>query len=298
MNKINIGEVTITRVEEMHGPILPPEQFFPDMPAERWQTYQSALVPDHLDIDGAMVQVAMQPWLVHSEGKNILIDTGVGSHKSRPAVDAWDHLETDFLATLAEAGAAPEDIDIVVNTHLHVDHVGWNTSWRDGQWVPTFPRAVYLMPEADFQFWNPENNGQIAGGVNQNVFEDSISPVYEAGQVQLWNGGHRIDGALELAPAPGHTPGSSIVKLSSGGQTVLFVGDLLHSPIQLFEPECNSCFCEDPEQAVISRREILTFAAENKALVLPAHFSGHGGFEVEVDGDAFAIRRWAEFSRL
>ncbi|MDQ0614829.1 glyoxylase-like metal-dependent hydrolase (beta-lactamase superfamily II) [Microbacterium sp. W4I4] len=298
MNEITVGDVTITRVEEMHGPILPPEQFFPSIPAAAWQEHRAGLSPDHLDDAGEMVQVAMQPWLVRSGGKTILIDTGVGSHKSRPAVDAWDHLDLDFVAALARAGAAPEDIDIVVNTHLHVDHVGWNTTWREGQWVPTFPNAVYLMPEEDFVYWNPETNPRVAGGVNENVYEDSVMPVHQAGQVQLWTGSHRIDDALELQAAPGHTPGSSIVRMDSGGRTVIFAGDLLHSPIQVFEPGHNSCFCEDPEQALATRHAVLTMAAETGALVLPAHISGHSGFEVEAAGDAFTITRWAEFSKL
>ncbi|HTN55295.1 MAG TPA: MBL fold metallo-hydrolase [Microbacterium sp.] len=298
MNEITVGDVTITRVEEMHGPILTPEQFFPSIPASIWEEHRSGLTPDHLDDEGEMVQVAMQPWLVRSGGKNILIDTGVGSHKSRPAVGAWDHLDLDFVAALARAGAAPEDIDIVVNTHLHVDHVGWNTTWRDGQWVPTFPNAVYLMPEEDFVYWNPATNPRVAGGVNENVYEDSVMPVHRAGQVQLWKGSHRIDDALELHAAPGHTPGSSIVRMDSGGRTVIFAGDLLHSPIQVYAPLHNSCFCEDPQQALDTRHAILSVAAETGALVLPAHISGHSGFEVEAAGDAFTISRWAEFSKL
>jgi len=296
MNDMKLGDVSVTRIEEMHGPIMPTAAFFPSMPQEAWQRHEAGLAPDHLG-DG-MVHVAMQTWLLRSEGRTILIDTGVGNDKSRPAVEAWDHLGLDYLGALARAGVRPDDVDLVVNTHLHVDHVGWNTRLVDGQWVPTFPNATYLMPRADFLFWDPANNGNLAGGVNENVFEDSVAPVHAAGQVQLWESSHRIDANLTLEAAPGHTPGSSVLKLSSGDDRALFAGDLIHTPLQVMESGHNSCFCADPAAAVATRRRLLGWAADRHALVLPAHLSGHGALEVEHRGDAFAIKQWAPFSRL
>ena len=298
MNELTFGDVTITRIQEMHGPIMPPEQFFPTIPASAWEEQASWLVPDHLDAPHEWVQVAMQTWLVRSGGKTILVDTGVGNGKSRPAVEVWDHLSLDYLGTLAAAGVTPDDVDIVVNTHLHVDHVGWNTVFRDGEWVPTFPRATYLMPRADFEFWNPANNPNITGGVNENVYEDSVAPVYRAGQVQLWEGRHVIDESLTLEAAPGHTPGSSVIKLISGGDRALLAGDLMHTPLQVSHVDHDSCFCEAPEQSRATRRSLLGWASDNNALVLPAHFSGHGALEVERVGDSFGIRSWAAFDSL
>jgi glyoxylase-like metal-dependent hydrolase (beta-lactamase superfamily II) len=297
MNEIKLGDVTVTRIEEMHGPIMPTGAFFPSMPEQAWQHHESALIPDHLDHDG-MVHVAMQTWVLRSGGRTILIDTGVGNDKSRPAVAVWDHLDLDYLGALARAGVRPEDVDLVVNTHLHVDHVGWNTRLVDGEWVPTFPNATYLMPRADFVFWDPANNANLVGGVNENVFADSVAPVYAAGQVQLWEGNHIIDEHLSLDAAPGHTPGSSVVKLSSGSDRALFAGDLIHTPLQVMELGHNSCFCEDPAAAVASRRALLGWAADGNALVLPAHLSGHGALEVERAGSGFAIKGWAPFTRL
>jgi glyoxylase-like metal-dependent hydrolase (beta-lactamase superfamily II) len=297
MNEIKLGDVTVTRIEEMHGPIMPTGAFFPSMPERAWQHHEAALIPDHLDHDG-MVHVAMQTWVLRSGGRTILIDTGVGNNKSRPAVAVWDHLDLDYLGALARAGVRPEDVDLVVNTHLHVDHVGWNTRLVDGEWVPTFPNATYLMPRADFVFWDPANNANLAGGVNENVFTDSVAPVYAAGQVQLWEGSHVIDEHLSLDAAPGHTPGSSVVKLSSGSDRALFAGDLIHTPLQVMELGHNSCFCEDPAGAVASRRALLGWAADGNALVLPAHLSGHGALEVERAGSGFAIKGWAPFTRL
>ncbi|MFJ4835947.1 MBL fold metallo-hydrolase [Streptomyces sp. NPDC088747] len=296
-HEIILGDVTVTRIEEMHGPIMPADQFFPDLPEHAWREHREMLVPDHLGDDGSTVHVAMQTWLLRSEGRTILIDTGVGNDKSRPAVAGWDHLELDYLGNLARAGVRPEDVDLVVNTHLHVDHVGWNTRLVDGVWVPTFPNATYLMPKADFEFWNPANNPDVTGGVNENVFEDSVAPVHAAGQVRLWEDDHTIDANLRLEAAPGHTPGSSVVKLASGSDQALFAGDLVHTPLQVMRPDHNSCFCQDPAQARTTRRKLFGWAADANALVLPAHFSGHSALEVESKGGEFAIRNWAPITK-
>ncbi|MFJ9080158.1 MBL fold metallo-hydrolase [Streptomyces sp. NPDC102278] len=296
-HEITLGNVTVTRIEEMHGPIMPTDQFFPDLPEQAWKDQRAMLVPDHLGADDALVHVALQTWLLRSEGTIILVDTGVGNDKARPAVAAWDRLRLDYLGNLARAGVRPEDVDLVINTHLHVDHVGWNTRLIDGDWVPTFPNATYLMPKADFEFWNPANNPDVTGGVNENVFEDSVAPVHAAGQVQLWEEGHTIDGSLRLEAAPGHTPGSSVVTLTSGSDRALFVGDLMHTPLQVTHPDHNSCFCQDPAQARTTRRRLLGRAADTGALVLPAHFSGHSALEVEHQGSGFAIKKWAPITR-
>ncbi|GAA3858931.1 MBL fold metallo-hydrolase [Streptomyces sedi] len=295
---ITLGEVTVTRVWEYFGPVgLAPREFVPDSSAEAWEAHRSWLVPDFLDAGGRAVNSAVQTWVLRSEGKTVLVDTGVGNHKDRPYAPVWSRLETDFLGALARAGVRPEDVDIVVNTHLHVDHVGWNTRLAGRTWVPTFPRATYLMARADFDYWNPANEvATRLGRGNQNVFEDSVAPVHEAGLTHLWEGSHRIDGNLRLELAPGHTPGSSVVRLASGSDRALFVGDLLHSPIQVVEPDANSCFCEDPAMARATRRELLGAAADSGALVFPAHLGGHGALEVGRARNGFAVRGWAPFA--
>jgi glyoxylase-like metal-dependent hydrolase (beta-lactamase superfamily II) len=296
MSEIKLGDVSVTRIEETHGPIMPAGMFFPDLPEQAWQQNRDTLVPDHFGDDG-LVRVAMQTWLVRSEGRTILIDTVVGNDKDRPAVEPWHRQNVDYLGRLAASGVRPEDVDLVINTHLHVDHVGWNTRLVDGRWVPTFPNATYLMPAADFHYWNPAGNPRIAGGVNENAYGDSIAPVHEAGQVQLWENAHRVDGNLRLEAAPGHTPGHAVVVLESGADRALFAGDILHTPLQLREYDHSSCFCEDPGQARVTRRRLLDWAADNRALVLPAHFSGHSALEIERDGDAYGVREWAAFPR-
>ncbi|GAA3356153.1 MBL fold metallo-hydrolase [Streptomyces antimycoticus] len=257
------------------------------------------MVPDFYDPDTDNVRSAIQTWVLRSEGKTILVDTGVGNHKHRPYAPVWSYLNTDFLGNLARAGVGPEDVDIVINTHLHVDHVGWNTRLDGRQWVPTFPNATYILPERDFEFWNPENEHKsLLGRGNQNVFEDSVAPVHQAGKALLWDGGLDIDANLRLEIAPGHTPGSSVLALDSRGDRALFVGDLLHSPVQIAAPDTNSCFCENPAESRATRRRLLGRAAEENTLVFPAHLGGHGAAEVRRDGDGFAIKEWAAFARL
>ncbi|MFE9174033.1 MBL fold metallo-hydrolase [Streptomyces kebangsaanensis] len=298
MDHLTLGNVSVTRVWEHFGSVdMTPETFFPDIPKDVWDENASWLTPHFLDSDTTIVNSAIQTWLLHSEGRTILVDTGVGNHKERPYAPVWSHLKTDFLANLARAGVEPGDVDIVINTHLHIDHVGWNTYLDDRQWVPTFPNATYLMPKDDFDFWNPENGHKaLLGHGNQNVFEDSVAPVHRTGRTLLWEESHRIDGDLVLDAAPGHTPGSSVLTLASGTDRAVFVGDLLHSPVQILEPDANSCFCEDPAGARATRRKVLGWAADNNALVIPAHLGGHGAAEVVREGSRFAIKNWAPFA--
>ena len=201
----------------------------------------------------------MQTWVVEVDGLTVLVDTGVGNDRDRPAMPPLDHLDTDFLDALQRAGVAPESVDVVVNTHVHSDHVGWNTK-RDGDsWVPTFPNARYLIPEADYRYFHPDNadarprrdRGRAgAQDGSRIVFEDSIAPVDEAGQIELWSDDHQISESLRLRPAPGHTPGSSVLWLDAGRPAV-FVGDLTHSPMQLHRPDDPCAFDEDLDAAAV-----------------------------------------------
>lgn len=304
VDTIEMGGVTITRVVEWHAPIAPAEEVFLGTTAQTWQRNRGWLEPHFWDAHSTFFHAYMQTWVLRSEGRTILVDTGVGNDKERPYMRPWSHLDTGFLHRLAAAGVGPEDVDVVVNTHVHADHVGWNTRLVDGEWVPTFPNAKYLISRADFEFWNPlgghPKHGSL-GGIgaalgNQNMFEDSILPVHEHGRAVLWEDSYRIDGNLLLEPAPGHTPGSAVVELDSRGGRALFVGDLLHSPLQFVEPDSEVCLSEDVPGAIRQRRRILERAADTASLVLPAHLPGPGAAEIRRDGDAFAIQHWAPFS--
>lgn len=296
MPGIVLGDVEVIRVVEWQGPFVPARGLVPESGAEVWRDNEDRLAPDHWKPDSDMAVVALQTWVLRSGGRTVLVDTGVGNGRERPGSPRFHHWQGDFLGGLARAGVRPEDVDVVVNTHVHGDHVGGNTVGVDGGWEPAFPNAQYLVPAADDFHFGPDNaygNGRRED--DRLIYEDSIAPVHRAGQTVLWDGTHRIDDHLTLESAPGHTPGSAVLRLASGSDRAVFVGDLLHSPVQILDPSCNSCFCLDAEQAVAGRRRILERAAAEGELVVPAHFGGAGAVEVRREGGGFALGRWAAY---
>lgn len=303
MQTITLGSVEIGRVVEWRGP-LPATAVFPHSTQRMWEDNESWLAPRFFDPASGSFHANVQTWVLRSEGRTILVDTGIGNDKERPYAPPWSRLSTGFLDELARAGVRPEDVDVVVNTHVHADHVGWNTRLVDRQWVPTFPNATYLIAKADHDYWDPRNGHAKRGSLggtnaalgNQNMFEDSVEPVRRAGQAVLWEGGYRIDSNLVLEPAPGHTPGSAVLRLESGGDRALFIGDLVHSPLQFAEPDCEPCLSEDPAEATRTRRRVLAMAADTGSLVLPAHLPGPGAAEIRRDGDRFTVHQWAGFA--
>ncbi|MBL1097277.1 MBL fold metallo-hydrolase [Streptomyces coffeae] len=295
MDTITLGNAEITRVVELPTKGLARDFVFPDVPMDRWCENEDWLVPEFLDPAADEIRTMIQTWLIRTEGRTILIDTGIGNGRERPAMPVFHHLNTDYLGNLAAAGVRPEDVDTVICTHVHGDHVGWNTHQVDGEWRPTFPNAAYVISRADFDYWNPANGHRTRSGPRMaNVFEDSVAPVHQAGQTVLWEGDHHDIGAeLRIEPAPGHTPGSSVVWLRSGTDRAVFAGDLLHSPLQIVEPDCSPCFDEDETGARATRRRVLGEAADTGALLFPAHFPGPSAAEVRRDGSRFAVTEWA-----
>jgi glyoxylase-like metal-dependent hydrolase (beta-lactamase superfamily II) len=182
---------------------------------------------------------------------------------------------------------------VVINTHLHTDHVGWNTM-RDGdRWVPTFPNARYLMPEADFRHFSPDGPGHEPG--IQTVFDDSVLPVQE--QMVLWSGDYQISESLMLRTASGHTPGSSVLWLDAGKPAV-FVGDITHCAIQIPRPSDPCAFDVDADAAAVTRKRIFTEATRRRATVIPAHYPGHGGASIVARGDRFQVERWLDIDPI
>ncbi len=293
MSTMTVGRVGIDRVLEHEMATRPPTQMFPGLDPAGWHAQRSWLAPHYWDPATDLLQTCVQTWVLRTDSETVLVDTGVGNGKSRPGLPAFDGLSTDFLDRLRAVGVAPEDVTVVVNTHLHADHVGWNTRLDNDEWAPTFPNATYLVPRADYEFWHPDAAGRPRiGNANDNVFTDSVLPIQRAGLLRLWDGAHQVTGDLRLELAPGHTPGSSVLTLESGADRAVFVGDLLHNPIQIHQPEVNSCFCEDPAAARASRRRLLAWAADHRALVFPAHLRGGLAAEIGRSAGAFAVKKW------
>ncbi|MGI5350271.1 MBL fold metallo-hydrolase [Streptomyces sp. CA-250714] len=294
LQRMVLGNVEVIRVVEWQAPYAPARGLIPESSTEVWTDNEDWLAPNHWDPGSDRAVVALQTWVLRSNGRTVLVDTSVGNGRERPGSPLFHHWQGDFLGLLAQAGVHPQHVDVVVNTHLHADHVGWNTLGVEGGWVPAFPNAQYLIPAADDFHYGPDNS--YGNGLREDdrlIYEDSIAPVHQAGQAVLWDGAYRIDEHLTLESAPGHTPGSSVLRLESAGDRAVFVGDLLHSPVQILQPCWNSCFCLNPAQAVDSRRRILERAAAARELVVPAHFGGAGAVEVRKEGQGFTLGPWA-----
>lgn len=291
MDRFDLGAVKVHRIEEWRGTFSPPAELFAGFQQELWDPHAETFAPDYFDPASGKVFAFLQSWLIDTGTQRILFDTGAGNDKDRPNLPIFSQLRTDFLSKLAAAGFQPEDIDVVVCSHIHVDHVGWNTRLVDGRWEPTFRNARYVLPLADRAYWDPEDlsdgPGGIGAAVNAGMFEDSVRPIIDAGQAEWAEDGFEVADGMVLRACPGHTPGSMMLDLASGSDTALFVGDVVHHPAQIYRPEWNSVFCEDQQQARETRRAVLDLAAAREALLVPAHFGGSHLVRVARDGSAF-----------
>ena len=221
----------------------------------------------------------MQTWLVRDGRNVIVIDTGCGNGKKRefPAFSRFHKLDLPYLDRLAEAGVRPRDVTHVINTHLHVDHVGWNTV-RDGdRWVPTFPNARYFFGADELTHWLDPATAARAPETAP-VIEDSVRPVVEAGKVETVRAGDEILPGLSFEAIPGHTLGQLGVRLRSQGASALFSGDVFHQPMQIVRPAWNSRFCEHQEIARVTRARVLDENADTGTIIFPSHFGApHAG---------------------
>jgi glyoxylase-like metal-dependent hydrolase (beta-lactamase superfamily II) len=199
----------------------------------------------------------------------VVIDTCVGNDKPRHGVEPWHMRKGTYLQDLAAAGVKPDDVDLVVCTHLHVDHVGWNTRLEGGRWVPTFPRATYIFARDEFEFWKQES---VTGREEFGLIDDSVMPVVEAGKALLVASDHVIDDRLQFEPSPGHTPGHVNVRLRTKAGEAVFTGDMMHRPIQVAETDWNSRFCSDGALASKTRRAFVEKHADADVTILAAHF--------------------------
>lgn len=217
----------------------------------------------------------------------ILVDTGIGNGRER-RIPFFNQLDTLYLENLEAAGVSPEAVDFVLCTHLHSDHVGWNTRRDRGAWRPTFPNARYVFPEVELAVIQAE---ALRAGHAAGVYEDSILPVLDAGLVQLVGpqGGEIVDN-LRFVPTPGHTAGHMSIELNVRGHRALFTGDVMHNPIQVYFPHWNSVFCVLQDRARESRRWLLDYAAEHRALLLSAHFPRSSAGYVGRRGERFEWR--------
>jgi glyoxylase-like metal-dependent hydrolase (beta-lactamase superfamily II) len=264
MSEWRIGDVRVRRIVELEGPV-PGTFFYAEGTPENVKRH-AWLRPRFATPEGRLVG-SIHAFVLESQGRRIVVDTCVGNDKVRSNPN-WNRMQTRFLADLEQAGFPAETIDTVVCTHLHVDHVGWNTRLADGCWVPTFPNARYLFGRREFEYWSeadPGTDGDIMG--------DSVRPITDAGLADLVESDHRITDHVVLEPTPGHTPGHVSVRIRSGETEAVITGDLMHHPIQCAEPDWTVHFDVDSEAARTTRRAFLGKHADSGVLVLGTHFA-------------------------
>jgi glyoxylase-like metal-dependent hydrolase (beta-lactamase superfamily II) len=280
MSTITLGDVTITRVVEIGRSFYPTSNMLPESTADAVAKHYGWIRPHFFDEATGDIGSRIQSYVVRTPDRTVVIDTGVGNDKARHESPVWNMRRGTYLEDLVAAGVPPEDVDLDIITHMHVDHVGGNTRLVDGAWQPTFPRATYLMVGDEWEFWKRERERDEAAAV---LIDDSIGPVVEAGRAKLVDAKYVIDERLSFEPWPGHTPGHAAVRLQTAGGEAVFCGDLMHRVVQVAEPQWNSRFCNDGPRARASRQAFVEEHADTGVLVCAAHFP-HPGYIVSEAG--------------
>ena len=296
-----VGNTTIQKVHEIDLNGFTLAQLLPAMDSHLPERHPEWLPQGTTDGENALLSV--HSWLVRHEGMTILIDTGAGNNKSRPQQKALDHLKNPFLERLAEAGVAPEMVDYVLHTHIHSDHVGWNTVLVEEQWKPTFPKAIHLCSRLEWDYGAALADGDERGisaaraeaGLGEPVripvngtFNDSMRPLQSTAQTRLVpiNDQEVLPG-LRFLPTPGHSIDHAAIELRSAGQRAVFGGDVMHHPVELYDTTLVSSFCEFPEAARRSRFQLLDRLAMDDAIYFSAHFPLSSAGRITKVGDGF-----------
>ena len=272
-----IGKVEITAVVELETVgstrfILP--QIGPDeVRARPW------MIPHFADAAGRL-RMTVHSLVVETPSQRVVVDTGLGNDKKGRSVPVWNDRDGPFLEHMTAAGFPPDSIDCVLCTHLHVDHVGWNTRLVDGRWLPTFPNAKYLFGAIEYAHWKAHSDSPQHAA----VFADSIQPIVDAGRAELVASDLQLTDEITLIPTPGHSPGHLSVLVQSGGQRALLTGDVAHTPLQMAHPGWSSKVDFDPVQSAATRHELFSRFADTDTLVVGGHF---GAGHIRRDSEAF-----------
>jgi glyoxylase-like metal-dependent hydrolase (beta-lactamase superfamily II) len=280
--KWTIGDVTVTKIVELEVtggsrfllPQATPEEILPIA----W------LQPHFADADGRL-RMSIHSFIVETPDRRIVVDTCLGNAKQGRRIPHWNDRDGPFLADLAAAGFPAESIDTVLCTHLHVDHVGWNTRLVDSKWVPTFPRAKYLIGRAEYEHWSTvQDRPDMAP-----ILADSVMPIVEAGLVTMVETNERICDEISLIPTLGHTPGHVSVMIQSGDEQALITGDFMHHPCQIARPEWSTLADSDPDRGIETRRRMFKRLAGTPVLIIGTHFAGVTAGRLVVDNDGYRL---------
>lgn len=280
-----LGALTINRIIESENPDFEPLGFFPETTPEDWTPHNKWLQPHAMDPVSGNLIFPMQSFLLRTRHHTILVDTCVGDHKKRQRPN-WNMTSSGtFLIRLKEAGVQPEDVNYVMCTHMHVDHVGWNTQLRDGRWIPTFPNAKHIISEKEWTYWE---------GVHRDTpldhLADSVLPIIESGQAVFVTNDYALDDGVWLESTPGHTPDHVSVHLASNGADAVITGDLMHSPVQCAEPNWVARPDFDPNLARQTRRAFMERYCDTDVLICATHFPSPSFGHIVPHGDAFRFQ--------
>lgn len=280
--KWRIGRVAVTKIVELEvtggSRFILPQATYDEILPIAW------LRPHFADERGRL-RMSIHALVVETPTHRIVVDTCLGNDKQNRRIPTWNNLQGPFLADLASAGFPRESIDTVVCTHLHVDHVGWNTMLVEGEWRPTFPRARYLMGRVEFDHWRAQQGRDDMAA----VFADSVAPIHQAGLAELVETDHRICDEVSLVPTLGHTPGHVSVRIASDGEEALITGDFMHHPCQIARPDWSSTADSDPDEARRTRERMLRDLCDRPALVIGTHFAGATAGHIVRDGDSYRL---------
>jgi glyoxylase-like metal-dependent hydrolase (beta-lactamase superfamily II) len=271
-----IGDVKVTRVVEIEIPVAHKFSFLQQATPEALRT-MPWLYPHFVNQDDAML-LSIHALLVEAPGLKMVVDTCVGNDKNR-ALLRGQMLQTGFLQHIAEAGFPRETVNTVVCTHLHVDHVGWNTMKDGDKWVPTFPNARYLIGKTEYEHWIGDTEGETG-----EIMADSVKPIFDAGLAQTVEMDHRISPEIRLVPTPGHTPGHVSVMIESKGESAVITGDMIHHPSQFAHPDWLSLYDSDQSAANARRYTMFDQWADKPILVIGTHFAAPTAGHVKRDG--------------
>ncbi len=272
-----VGKVRITKVVEL-ATVGSTRFILPQASHEEIQKLPW-LIP-HFATEEGRLKMTIHSLVVETPTRRIVVDTGLGNDKEGRNVPTWNHRNGPFLETLSQAGFPSDSIDTVMCTHLHVDHVGWNTRLVDGQWVPTFAKARYVFGRAEYEHWRDHSDAPDHAA----VFNDSVKPIVDAGKAELVASDARLTEEITLIPTPGHSPGQWSLHIVSDGEEALLSGDVAHHPGQMAHLDWSSTVDSDPAQSAATRRQLFSRFADRPILVIGGHFDAG---QIRREGDAF-----------
>jgi glyoxylase-like metal-dependent hydrolase (beta-lactamase superfamily II) len=287
MKTQELGGVTIDRIVDLEALPFPLATVLPTASRDAVEAAIDLLPPGMIDPGSLALRLSFHSYLIRTKHHRILVDMCFGNNKERPYLAEAHHHEGDFLEQLAALGASPDEIDYVLCTHLHADHVGWNTRLIDGRWVPTFPRARYIMSAKEYDHWNAEHAAADEEALKISAFADSVLPIVAAGRAVLIDGEYGIGDAIRLEPLPGHSPGHQIIHVTGNTAAGLMTGDTVHHAVQLLYPHWDAGYCNDPARATAQRRHVLERYADTPTVIFAAHFPPPTAGRIKRAGDAF-----------